>query len=501
MSTQPTSILIAALGGEGGGTLAQWIVQAAQTHGLAVQGTSVPGVAQRTGATSYYIEFWSTPVPEGSQPVFALMPVPGRVDVVLASELLEATRVVERGFADPQRTLLITAQHRVLTTLEKMAMGDGRLDDQRLLATVRSLSRQCLVMDLQGMAQRHRTIISAVMFGALAGSGALPWPRQICEDVVRAGGLGVEASLAGFSEAFAAAAAGSAMAPASPAAPLSPALADVVERGESRLRDYQDEAYVQRYRTRVEALRLAAGPSAVAALEEAARELALWMSYEDVIRVADLKTRRERFERVRAEAGAGPDDVLEIREHLTPGWDEVAAIAPRSLGLALRRRFQRSHAVGARGKGMTLATTSIHGFALLRLLAWLRHWRPMSLRFHEEQQAIDAWVEAMRRVLPLHAGFAAALARLPSLRKGYSDTFERGCKNYERIFASFVTPIQTPDDAAASALQNAVKAAMADPDHVVLDRMIGSAKGQPEVQPVRWQTRDSTRTIRTVVER
>src|SRR5690606_5665510 len=116
----PLSILVAALGGEGGGVLADWIVDCALARGLPVQATSVPGVAQRTGATSYYIELVRVPASDSSRPIFALSPVPGCVDVVLASELLEAARMVERGFVNPQRTTLITARHRVYTTLEKM---------------------------------------------------------------------------------------------------------------------------------------------------------------------------------------------------------------------------------------------------------------------------------------------------------------------------------------------------------------------------------------------
>src|SRR5690606_40261947 len=110
-------ILIAALGGEGGGVLADWIVGCALAQGLPVQATSVPGVAQRTGATSYYIETMRAPAPDGSKPVFALNPMPGRVDVVLASELLEAARTIERGFVSPARTTLIAARHRVYTTV------------------------------------------------------------------------------------------------------------------------------------------------------------------------------------------------------------------------------------------------------------------------------------------------------------------------------------------------------------------------------------------------
>ncbi len=248
----PTTILIAALGGEGGGVLAEWIVDAAQRAGLQVQATSVPGVAQRTGATSYYIEFMSGDAQRARPPVFALMPVPGRVDVLLSSELLESVRLIERGFVDPQGTLLITATHRVLTMQEKLAPTDGRFDSERLLAAAAAASRQCLALDLQAIAQRRRTVISAVLYGALAGSGRLPWDRDIDEAVIRASGVGVETSLAGFAEAFEAAR--NATAPTREGAPMSPALADTVQRGTERLLDYQDAAYAQRYRRHVESL-------------------------------------------------------------------------------------------------------------------------------------------------------------------------------------------------------------------------------------------------------
>ena len=149
-AAMPTTILIAALGGEGGGVLAEWIVAAAQRAGLRVQATSVPGVAQRTGATSYYIEFIDAS--SGREPVFALMPLPGRVDVLLSSELLESVRMIERGFVDPQRTWLITATHRVLTTQEKLAPTDGRFDTQRLLAAAAAASQRLLEIIRHGYA-------------------------------------------------------------------------------------------------------------------------------------------------------------------------------------------------------------------------------------------------------------------------------------------------------------------------------------------------------------
>ena len=65
-SPRPLSILIAALGGQGGGVLTDWIVAAADHAGLPAQATSIPGVAQRTGATTYYVEVYPVPTASGA---------------------------------------------------------------------------------------------------------------------------------------------------------------------------------------------------------------------------------------------------------------------------------------------------------------------------------------------------------------------------------------------------------------------------------------------------
>jgi len=69
-----------------------------------------------------------------------------------------------------------------------------------------------------------------------------------------------------------------------------------------RLIDYQDARYARGYLARVRAV-LAADPD-LRVTEIFARRLAVWMTYEDAIRVADLKTRRSRFERIRRDHGA-----------------------------------------------------------------------------------------------------------------------------------------------------------------------------------------------------
>ena len=141
---RPFTLLIAALGGEGGGVLTDWIVSAAEASGLPVQSTSIPGVAQRTGATTYYVEIFPVPFAElgGRRPVLALAPGVGDVDLVVASELLEAGRAIANGFVTTDRTLLIASVSRVYLTVEKMQMADGRYDSERLLKAAEQNAKQ-----------------------------------------------------------------------------------------------------------------------------------------------------------------------------------------------------------------------------------------------------------------------------------------------------------------------------------------------------------------------
>src|ERR1700709_1771877 len=88
------TVAILAMGGEGGGVLADWLVDLAEHNGYLAQTTSVPGAARPPGATLYYLEMFpeAPAIAAQQEPVLALMPVPGELDVVVASELMEAAR-------------------------------------------------------------------------------------------------------------------------------------------------------------------------------------------------------------------------------------------------------------------------------------------------------------------------------------------------------------------------------------------------------------------------
>src|SRR6185369_11431964 len=135
MPPEPITIAILAMGGEGGGVLADWLLDLAERSGYYAQTTSVPGVAQRTGSTIYYLEMFPEAAARaaGKEPVLALMPVPGELDIVVASELMEAGRAIQRGLVTPDRTTLIASTHRVYSMTEKTAAGDARVDDSIFL--------------------------------------------------------------------------------------------------------------------------------------------------------------------------------------------------------------------------------------------------------------------------------------------------------------------------------------------------------------------------------
>src|SRR5579883_2274762 len=194
------AIALLAMGGQGGGVLADWIVAAAESQGWAAQSTSVPGVAQRTGATIYYIE--TAPKRSDAEPVFALMPTSGDVDIVIAAELMEAGRSVLRGLVTPDRTTLIASTHRALAVAEKQAPGDGVGDPAVVSIATEFAAKRLVAFDMETLAKSKGSVISAALLGALAATGDVPFPRTTFEEAIRAGGAGVEASLETFAAAF-----------------------------------------------------------------------------------------------------------------------------------------------------------------------------------------------------------------------------------------------------------------------------------------------------------
>jgi len=499
VATRTIKLTVAALGGQGGGVLADWLIAIAEANGYIVQSTSVPGVAQRTGATIYYLEFFARAeaVRAGREPVMALMPVCGDVDCLVASELAEAGRAIQRGLVSAQRTTLISSTHRTYAIGEKSAMGEGALGTAELLELVRSQGKCVILFDMEAVAERHQSVVSAVMLGAISGAGVLPFPRASFEDAIREGGLAVKTNLAAFADACALAHTGGtapadavprrAALPPVPARAQTPALQPLLERihtlprsvqqialeGTRRCLDYQDPAYAALYLERVGRMAALEGADGHDLLTETtARSLALWMTFEDTLRVAQLKTRRARFARVRAEVRAAPGQLVEVTEFMKPRVEEIAGTLPMALGRRLLASARLHRWLGRWTQGRQIRTTHLGGFVLLWGLAGMRRWRRATLRFHEENTRIETWLARLAALAPAHYPLAVELARAQRLIKGYGETHERGWRNFCQLVNVIDVLSAHPDG--ASVLSQLQEAALADEEGVALRRELAS---------------------------
>ena len=433
------SILITALGGEGGGTLMNWILECARSQKLFVQGTSVPGVAQRTGSTSYYIEICDKNFDNEKEPVLSLFPKPGRVDIVIASELLEAARVLERGYVNPDSTTLITSSSRIFTNLEKSHLSDGRFDQEKILNTCKKMSKNFICLDLNTMALDHSTIVSATMFGALAGSGVLPWKKSICENIFQDNIFGKN-SLSGFNFAYEQVKVTSKNSTINKNninnESLSSEFLNVINIGKERCADFQNSKYSEVFLSRVERILSIINqedPEVLAVAENIVRRLALWMTYEDIPRVAQLKIKPDRFKKIKKEVNIKSNQILLIQDIFKPGINEIAAMLPAKIGKWFIKNKKIMSHLPFIGKGMKINSLTISGFIILKFLSSFRYIRPVSLRYKEEQKNIDIWINNLILTLNKSISFSEGLADMPQLLKGYGDTWDRGIKKYNKI--------------------------------------------------------------------
>jgi len=488
---RPLTIAIMALGGQGGGVLTKWLVDIAQSNGYLAQSTYVAGVAQRTGATVYCVElFPEQQVREsGREPIFTTYPVPGDVDLVVAGEFAETGRAIQKGFVTPNLTTLIASTHRVYSILEKSAMGDGIMDQTPVLEVAGKVARKFIAFDMEQCAEQSRSIISAVLLGAIAASRALPFEREAFESAIRAEGRAVQSNLDGFAAGFDAGSQTLTMqGPIKPVAAKSVAmpvaegpngeallarirqqLPDEVQalaaHGALRALDYQDLEYARLYLDRVAAVieqerSFSVGPQDFRLSNEVARQLALQMCYEDTIRVAEIKTSGHRMREVRTHLNVTAEQPAHVVEYFHPRFEELCDTLPRGwgqrmLGSKRARRWMRPFL----GKGRNITTTNLFGYLQLSILAGLKRWRRGTYRFSTQTALIEDWLARIR-----YAGspdYAVEIAQSIGMVKGYGDTYERGLHRYQKIISSVE---KVPQEQRADFVRQLCRAALADED-------------------------------------
>ncbi len=498
---RPITILIAALGGEGGGVLTQWIVSAAAQAGFPVQSTSIPGVAQRTGATTYYIEILPVTAADlgGKRPVLALTPGVGDIDIAVASELLEAGRTVANGFVTPDRTHVIGSLSRFYAMDEKIAMSDGRFDQDKLTKIIREHAKDALLIDMDSLAKQSGSIINAVMLGAIAGCGRLPLKLEQFEAAIRENGKSSDSNLRGFHAGFEAARANAQsvkVAEKKKNAPATPALVEheiartfpLVAQGMGlegvrRLIHYQSIDYAWLYLSRLRPI--AEADQTIGAqgklLKEVARYLAVRMSYEDVVRVAQAKTAPERMQRIAREELRVNAEPFLVHDFLKPGIEELCQLLPSFMARPILQLAERKGWLGRVYFGMKINSTSISGYLRFLMLAKLRRLRPYGHRYKQEQQQIENWLALIREAARLSPELALEIAECARLIKGYGDTHTRGLNNYRAIEERVIRPAlagHIPSERAADAVASARTAALVDPEGESLVRCLAEIDGQ-----------------------
>jgi indolepyruvate ferredoxin oxidoreductase beta subunit len=264
------------------------------------------------------------------------------------------------------------------------------------------------------------------------------------------------------------------------------------------VRGYQDEAYARLYDQRLARLRAAAAQggadsSATEALVcETARWLALWMAFDDTVRVAELKLARSRLARVRQETVARPDELLKLFDHFKPGAPEFAALLPPALAQRLLAWDRKRVAAGREpwALPLKLGSHTVAGVLALRFMASLKGLRRRGSRFALEQQLIDRWLVAVERGAAADPALGLELAQCGRLVKGYGSTNERGKHNLLHIVDELAGRVPFASTAQRTqAIQQARRAALADDAGLALDRTLqacGGAARPVAEHTVRW---------------
>ena len=480
MSERPLCVLIGALGGQGGGVLTNWLVETARAGGYPAQATSIPGVAQRTGATTYYFELFPQPNPP-ADPVFSPYPGAGDVDLVAALEPTEAGRALERGYVTGGTTV-VTSTARVYSTAEKSVAGDGIVPLAPVLEKLAETATNFITID---PALLPGSQVNALLFGTIIGSGVLPFSADAGRAAIEAIGLAVPDNLAGFEVGLAAAeqpeqdsdGQPSVLPPASSLryedpppgfadclAPFPAALHPLLGHSLARLVEYQDERYARRYLARLQPVLAAdAETHGFRLTAEVARRLAAWMSYEDAIRVAQLKTKAGRLARIRAEVGAQSGEPVAVTDFLSPSRHEMESVLPAPL---TRLIPGNGEANGQALKSIPLAwpTSSPWGYAFLKVLGTLRPLRRHSRVFAREQEAIGQWLDAVTRAAAVNYELACQTAALAAWARGYGEIRERGLARLERLFAGWSQRLKEDEERVTAEVERLLVALRHEPD-------------------------------------
>ncbi|MBI4114644.1 MAG: 2-oxoacid:acceptor oxidoreductase family protein [Candidatus Niyogibacteria bacterium] len=450
-------ILIASMGGQGGGFIGEGIRQAAEDAGFQTLGVSLPGLAQRGGEVTYYVEF-----AVGFEKILlSPYPVEKEIDVLIGQELLEAARYAHYGSFE--KTVAICDINRRFALAEKVSAGGSYPPQKELEERIKRHSRTYISVPAQDICKKLGISVqnaNAVLLGVLAGSNALPlkqdnFLRALRESKV-AGKEVTEAFEAGLRYSFFSI--GNTEPLRIPYKDIDARLAcagytDMPVRikrllyfAMQKLTEYQDEQYAERYlKMVISLLRFEKDISTCIFAEHVVKHLANWMGYEDAFRVAYLKTQPNRFKTILAEAEYKAGEVVEVVDYLKPDAEELYGLLPRWFVDAWAAMFDLLWSEKLFGERdakrfayeQKIVSSSVVGFLKLWILSKLSFMRPYSWRFHHEWEAINEYVGDIEWAGVISYDLACSIAESARLVKGYGG-IRRDLIGIRKEFVAFV---------------------------------------------------------------
>jgi hypothetical protein len=208
-------------------------------------------------------------------------------------------------------------------------------------------------------------------------------------------------------------------------------------------------------------------------LGEIARLMAIRMSYEDPIRIAQLKL-------AEITDAAGNPHLQSTRDVRKFRIDELISALP---AIVAEYVLDALEWVGWLHKPVSISfsATSRFGIRRLKLEASLRRWRRYSVRYTKERVWVERWLHMIDRSLTKQPAAAAAVVQTATMIQGYGDPYRQGVADWNAIIDGLAKPtfdgVLALSDL-AGAIEEARATALPDPRQAALKRKIAEIRAR-----------------------
>jgi len=478
MSDKLIKILIPAVGGQGGAVLTEWLIKALEIEEYDVQGISLPGLSQRGGSTTHYIEAY--PKNSGENIVFSQYPLPGDIDLILSQELLELGRILKDGFGS-ENTTIISSTHRIYSTQEKLPISSGIYSEEVLTKFAEEFSKNFIGVDVLKIAQENGMNLlaaNAIIFGALSSTFVLPIKKESFQKAIESVGVSSNSNLKAFNIGYDYVIKNKKDSSGKDndqfieneylkyiknkdkdkiskiisglSGKYPEFLIPLMSEALYRLTDYQSLRYAEEFLKKLEKFReidQSVPNNDFKLTETVLKNLALLMSYEDGIRVSELKIRDERFKRIKKEMQIRDDQIFNVVDYLKPDAEEVYGLFPNVivapvLYLIDSRIFKN---FWRRKEPLTVAqkptTTSFFGFFRIWILSKFKFMRSYSYRYKKEHNVIKLYLQNVEKFAEADYELGLMVARSGSIIKGYGRVRRRTTDTFSRLINNVITKL------------------------------------------------------------